>query len=215
MARDWKPAPELATIYTEGDFQQAAYQLLTSQVLYAAERFQSNAYRIISAHRSQFIENFRSLLNVDVVFNDTHRYVMARPRGERRVALPLLQTLLILVLRKIYDERGRRGDLDKGEAEVGLVELMEAFKASTGRELPRSSGDLAALIDEMRRFGIARRTTIASPDGQPWSVVIMPAVEQLIDESWAARLAAHQNAAHQAPEGPEESDGSIITETPT
>ena len=73
------------------------------------------------------------------------------------------QTLLALVLRKIYDESANGGHLDDdGEVQCDLVELGEKYRLATQRDLP-GKGELDALLGVLKRWGIARKSFEDAP----------------------------------------------------
>jgi hypothetical protein len=105
------------------------------------------------------------------------------------------QTLLALVLRKIFDEETRSGHHDEnGEVACDLVTLEVKYKQATGGRELATSGKLVALMQWMRRWGIAR---LSDEDGsqpgddadQPYVVVIRPGIAEVLGEAALARIA--------------------------
>jgi len=191
MPRNWSALAE-STQTDEEFFQSAAYQLLCAQVLYEADPTQCKAYRLIAAHRREFEEAFE-LFGMTLTFVDHARYVAAVPRFQnRRAILTLQESQLVLVLRKLYHEQASRGALeDDARALVTIEELRSAFKAATTRELPTSIKELEALIDQMQRFGLARRVAAQSDIQQPFDIAILPGVQTLVNETTLMKLSNH------------------------
>lgn len=196
MPRSWTSIAESSDIYEEQDFQSAAYQLLCAQILYEGEQSQRVAYHLIARYPSEFKDAFR-LFGMDLVFDDSLRYVAAIPsRANRKVMLTLLESQLVLVLRKLYHEQASRGALEEGAvAIVTIDELRSAFKAATQRELPTAVKDIAALIDQMHRFGIAKQVQSETDSVQPFDVAILPGIQSLINETALMKLSSHYEAA--------------------
>lgn len=195
MPRNWVKLAESSAIHEESDFKSASYQLLCAQVLYESDQAQRVAYRLIADHRTEFKEAFQ-LFGMDLVFDDASRYVAAIPEGGRKAILPLTESLLVLVLRKLYHEQASRGALeDGGVAIVSIDELRSAYLASTRRELPTSVGDLGALVDQMQRFGIARQIESETDSVQPFDVAVLPGIQTLVNEAALMKLSAHHEAA--------------------
>lgn len=196
MPKDWSAYTkenDRSSIYVEDDFRNAAYQLLTQQVLYEGDRTDRVSYQIASTHRHPFREAF-DLYGMDLYFDPDYRYCAAIPRLGRRTQLTLMETLLMLVLRKIHHEQTSHGDAINGAAIITIDELLEIYRAETGgRELPKQPGDLNALIDAMKRYGILRKATPPLGDPQPFIIEIRPAIEKLVNENMLTRMSAYQN----------------------
>lgn len=181
-------------VYVENDFKQALYQLVCSQVLYARELNHSVAYGLISQYKTEFREA-ADLLGLRLEFNDTHRFCYVVPYVAKQQRMDTLETLLVLVLRRLYNDKGVSGNLDAGEAVVSIDELVSAFRAATGRDLPKSAVELKELILRQRRYGIAKPGEPSEGDPQPFTIVILPAIAELLSDSALSRLGAYQQAA--------------------
>ncbi len=211
MPKDWSAYTKennSSFIYTEDDFRSAAYQLLTQQVLYESDRSDRVSYQIASTNRHPFREAF-DLYGMDLYFDSDYRYCAAVPRLGRRTQLTLLETLLMLVLRKIHHEQTSHGDAINGAAIISIDELQEIYRAETGgRDLPKSSRELDPLVEAMKRYGILRKAPTPPGDPQPYAIEIRPAIEKLVNENMLTRMSAYQNVSvaerEPAPDGNEE-----------
>ncbi len=180
-------------VVTEDEFEATASRLVTEQVLYAADRGSKVAFSLIRDFERDFKRALEPLGYV-VRVNSQLRYACAIPKHVKNSSASVDQTLLALVLRKIFDEETRNGHHDEnGEVVCDLVELEVKYKQSTGRELA-TAGKLTALLQWMRRWGIAR---VTDEDGeqpghesdQPFMVVIRPGISDVLGESALARIA--------------------------
>lgn len=196
MPRSWANIAEHSDLYEEHDFEIAAYQLMAAQVLYEADQSQRVSYHLIARYRNEFKEAFR-LFGMDLTYDDAARYVAAVPtRTSRRALLTLVESQLVLVLRKLYHERAGRGELEDGAiAIVTIDELRAAFQAATNRELPSAARDIAALIDLMQRFGIAKRIDCEEDGLQPFDIAILSGIQTLVNEATLMKLSEHYAAA--------------------
>lgn len=192
MPKDWSGFTKNG-IHEEDDFRAAAYQLLTQQVLYEREKSDRLAYNLVNGHRNAFREAF-DLFGMDLEFDEAYRYCAAIPRTFRRTQLTLQETLLILVLRKIYHEQAIHADLADGAAFISIDTLQEAYRAETGRELPATVRELDPLFDTMKRFGLLKKTEAVPGNAQPFGLEIRPGIEKLVNENMLTRMAAYQNA---------------------
>lgn len=197
MPRNWTVLADNSDgLYTVQDFESAAYQLMSAQVLYEQEHHQRVAYALICRYRNEFTEVFR-LFGMDVLFRDHARYVAAVPDStNRRTQLTLQETQLVLVLRKLYHEQAKRMELEDGLLAVTTIdELRSAFQSATQRELPTTARDIGALIDQMQRFGIAKQVKGDPQDLQPFNIAILPGIETLVNEATLLKLSTHYDAA--------------------
>lgn len=190
----WANAAEATkNVVTVDDFEVAASRLVTEQVLYAADRSSKVAYGLIRDFEREF-KRALDPLGYAVRVNSQLRYACAIPKHIKNSTASVDQTLLALVLRKIFDEETRSGHHDEnGEVACDLVTLEVKYKQSTGRELA-TGGKLAALLQWMRRWGVAR---VSDEDGeypehvadQPYTVVIRPGIADVLGEAALARIA--------------------------
>ncbi|RQV14624.1 DUF4194 domain-containing protein [Burkholderia cenocepacia] len=181
-------------VVTEDDFEAAANRLITEQVLYAADRASKVAYGLIRDFEREFKRALEPLGYI-VRVNSQLRYACAIPKHARASPVTVDQTLLALVLRKIFDEETRSGHHDEnGEVACDLVTLEVKYKQMTGGRELATGGKLATLIQWMRRWGLAR---VSDEDGnqfghdtdQPYVVIIRPGIAEVLGEAALARIA--------------------------
>jgi hypothetical protein len=171
----------------------AAYRLAVEQVLYYADRHSRTAYWMIERYEREFRQALAPL-GIDVQVNRQLRYAYALPKHAKAGAASIAQTILALVLRAIYDESASTGQLtDDGEVICDLVELAEKYRLMSGEDLP-VKGKLEALMGTMKRWGIAKKSEDLSLEdgddlaGQPYTVIIRPAIADVLGEAALARL---------------------------
>jgi hypothetical protein len=179
---------------TEDDFEAAANRLVTEQVLYAADRGSKVAYGLIRDFDRDFKRALEPL-GYAVRVNSQLRYACAIPKHAKSSPVTVEQTLLALVLRKIFDEETRNGHHDEnGEVACDLVTLEVKYKQTTGGRELATGGKLAALMQWMRRWGIAR---VSDEEGdqlghyadQPYMVIIRPGIAEVLGEAALTRIA--------------------------
>lgn len=179
--------------HTSEELEMAAYRLAVEQVLYYADRHSRTAYWMIERYEREFRQALAPL-GIDVQVNRQLRYAYALPKHAKAGAASIAQTVFALVLRGIYDESASTGQLtDDGEVVCDLVELAEKYRLMSGKELP-TKGKLDALMETMKRWGIARKSEdhgLEDGDdlaGQPYAVIIRPAIADVLGEAALARL---------------------------
>lgn len=179
--------------YTPDQFEAAAYRLVAEQVLYAADLKSRVHYALVEQFERDFKQAL-SAMGIGLHVNRQLRYACALAQHMKAAPATTEQTLFALVLRKIYDESARVGQLsDEGEVTCDLVELDEKYKLATRREMP-VGGRLDDLLRTMKRWGIARASredSLGQPDvgDQPYLVMIRPAIADILGEGALLRLA--------------------------
>ncbi len=181
--------------HTPQELEGAAYRLVAEQVLYYADRHSRTAYWMVERYERDFKQALAPL-GITVEVNRQQRYAYALPRHLKSGTASVAQTVLALVLRAIYDESARIGQFtDDGEVICDLVELDEKYRLMTNRELP-AKGELDALMKSMKRWGIAKKSDEYAGDGaddlaasQPYTVIIRPAIVDLLGEAALQRIA--------------------------
>lgn len=186
--------------HTSEELEMAAYRLAVEQVLYYADRHSRTAYYMIERYEREFRQALAPL-GIDVQVNRQLRYAYALPKHAKAGAASIAQTVFALVLRAIYDESASTGQLtDDGEVVCDLVELAEKYRLMSGKDLP-TKGKLDSLMETMKRWGIARKSEDQGLDdsddmvGQPYAVIIRPAIADMLGEAALARLVQFRTVA--------------------
>src|SRR5690606_17095629 len=138
MSNYWQ---ELATssdgYYQAEDFEAAAYKLVAEQVLYHADRSSRKAYGLIERYERSFCKVLDPL-GITLGVDRQLLFAYALPRHATPTLASVAQTLFALVLRGIYEDGMRAGQLsdESGEILCDFVELREKYQLMTNRELP-------------------------------------------------------------------------------
>lgn len=200
--------------YEAEEFQSTASRLLSEQVLYYADRHSRMAYGMVERFEREF-KHVLSMVGSGLIVNRQLRYACATPDNGKAGTATTAQTLLALVLRKIYDEQARTGQLnDDAEVICDLVELEEKYRLSTSgkRELP-AKGELESLVKTLKRWGIVRKldehefVDSAAGSDQPYVLAIRPAIVDLLGETAISRLTQFTQSFEPAQESTDEGDG--------
>jgi len=200
--------------YVADEFESTASRLLAEQVLYYADRHSRMAYGMVERFEHEY-KHVLSQVGVGLTVNRQLRYACAIPDSGRAGTANTAQTLLALVLRKIYDEQARTGQLnDDGEVICDAVELEEKYRLSTAgkRELP-GRGELDSLVRTLKRWGIVHKVEehelpdSAASDMQPYVLAIRPAIVDLLGETAITRLAQFTQSYEPASDALEDGDG--------
>lgn len=211
MANFWESIAAADRYHKVEDFETTAYRLAADQVIYHSDRASRTAYAMVERYEAAFARALEAV-GIGLKVNRQLRYATALPLHGRAGMATVDETLFALVLRKLYDERARLGQMsERGEVPVDLVELKLKYELMTCREFPQKGG-LDRLLRVMKRWGLAR----VADDGvefseygdQPYMVAIRPAIVDVLGETALARLARWNEAgANATAEKPATTDG--------
>lgn len=189
MASIWERLAEGNRMFTIDDYERAAYRLVTAQVLSVNDQATRKDYHLVAEHLREYKQVLEPL-GIGLRHNAEYRYVVAQPRHVLNQAkASKTVTLLVLVLADIYHRvrfNGQEGDF--GEAYVELPDLQEAFQGMTGYDFPTRIGEVRALIGELERWGISRMHGNEFDPSQPFSVMIHPAISDIVSKEWLGQL---------------------------
>lgn len=181
--------------FAEDDFEAVASRLITEQILYASDRGSRVPYELVRDFERDFKRALEPLGYI-IRVNSQLRYACAIPKHAKMSSVTVEQTLLALVLLKIFDEETRAGHLDEnGEVTCDLVTLEVKYRQETGGRELATGGKLATLMQWMKRWGLAR---VAEEDrnqfghgetSQPYVVIIRPGIAEVLGEAAVARIA--------------------------
>ena len=182
--------------YEEDDFAVAAYRLVAEQVIYHADLKSRKAFGIIEQYE-RHIAKVLAPLAVTVGVDRQLMFAYAIPQHPSPTSATVPQTLFALVLRGLYEEGMRAGQIsdESGEIICDFIELQEKYRLMTGRELP-PKGELESLIRTARRWGIVRRLEAGDShlsginiDSEDGGIAIRPAIRVILGESALQQLA--------------------------
>lgn len=212
MSEYWEAlASRLDGMYTQDDFEAAAYRLVSEQCLYHADQGSRTAYSLVERFEREF-ERALGPLGIQITVNRTLLYVTAIPKHPKHTPATKAQTLFGLVLRAIYEEFIRVGNQvnEHGEVICDLIEFGEKYRLWTNEDHP-IKGEFDGLMKIAKRWGIARRIDddeladyLLSSDSQG-AIAIRPGITEVLGEAALHRLATWQTGKpmHETEEPPE------------
>lgn len=196
MPRNWDAiANAQDCIYQSDDFRRAMYQIVCQQCLYLRNQTQAVAYRLISQYRSEFREAL-DLMGLKLRFNDAREFCCVVQSVARHQAMTLHETLFLLALRQAYHLRASVGDLNQhGDAIYAIPEFEELYAELTGRTLnAKGTPSLRESLKAAQQHGIAREEKTTADDPQPYEIVILPGIAEILDENAINRFGANLKA---------------------
>lgn len=195
MPRNWGDLAESTDgVHTVEDFQQALYQLVISQCLYARFRRQVRSYRLIARFPKEFKEA-ADLLGLTLVVKEQEGYCFVRQDATRFGSMDIQETRFLLTLRKLYHLRAIEGDLTpiNRDATVSIEEFELAYRDLIKHDF---DGDLRALLKTARAKGVAMedKEVIRDGDVQPFAIAILPGITELLSEQAVDKFGASLKA---------------------
>ncbi|MCK9747093.1 DUF4194 domain-containing protein [Pseudomonas syringae pv. syringae] len=182
--------------YEEDDFALATYRLVTDQVIYHSDLKSRKAFGIIDQYE-RHIAKALAPLGVTIGVDRQLLYAYALPQHPSPTTATIPQTIFALVLRGLYEDGMRAGQVsdDSGEIICDFIELQEKYRLMTNRELP-PKGELEALIHTAKRWGIVRRLKAGDThlsglhiEAEDGGIAIRPAIRIILGESALQQLA--------------------------
>jgi hypothetical protein len=188
-----------AGVYTAEELETTAYRLVAEQAIYYSDHHSRNSYWMIDQYEGDY-KKVLDPLGISLTLDRNLRFAIAVPTHVKGGVASVASTVLALVLRAIYDESARAGQMtEDGEVICDLIVLDEKYRLMSGRELPHKSR-LDTLMDTMKRWGIAKIQNEGEPgisdaaNLQPYVVCIRPAIVHLLGETALARLTSFKIA---------------------
>lgn len=171
---------------TEGDLQRALQALLLHQCVYSDRPLGGRPYTIIARHRD-FVEKYVNALDYQLILEQRDGLAAVRPRsvayGWKETRFKKDETLVLLVLRYMFEDATRRGEMDEtGRIESNTDEIYDAYKTLAGEEPPNETR-LHEILTMARRRGLVR---LSEPDRQERvaPLTILPGIRVLIPDSY-------------------------------
>ncbi|MGB1173138.1 MAG: DUF4194 domain-containing protein [Marinobacterium sp.] len=174
---------------TEADFVRAANSLLTNQFLYADRPAQRDTYFIISQNMEYF-RNLFAALGWSLVYQPDEAYLGVLPQGEERVMrLKLDESLLMLCMRQMYEQKLENFEVESGKAYTTSDDLLSTYVSLTGKEIPNETR-LKEILSLFARHGLIERGKANETDPKNIPIGIYPTIRQVVVEDYIRQLEA-------------------------
>jgi hypothetical protein len=205
MLRDLRQVCERPGAAEPDDFRSAARLVLKRQFLLLERPGDRDPYRLIVNHFDYFVSLFDAL-GWTLHRDDTFGLVGLLPRdAEGFRHLRLVDSLLLLCLRLLYEEGLERFEAREGSVYTPSETLLGRYETLLGRKLPPLS-DYREILRRLRRWSLIEIGDEAA-DGLP-VLRILPTVRLVTGDQVQARIVAFLDASGEAPETlDQEADG--------
>jgi hypothetical protein len=128
-------------------------RLLGQTFLYQGKETDKEDYYLVHRHRSVFV-TLLSVAGFTLLHDDYHRiFQVVSDFGYCRQRYKLDESLMIVVLRKLYEEQAEQLSLATDPI-ITIGELREEYRTITGKERDLGIGKYEAILRRMRRLGL-------------------------------------------------------------
>lgn len=171
------------------ELRKAARTLLAKQFLFLSRKQDADAYRIVLNHFNYF-HNLFDALGWTLERDEDFDFIGIVPTDtESFVRLKLVDTLLVLCLRLLYEEGMERFDVFEGSVYVDAESLLNRYTVQTKRALPGRT-EFNEILKRLRRFGIVEMGEVDPSSGSP-RLRILPSIRKVTDGNALDRLTAY------------------------
>lgn len=169
------------------EFQQTANYLLANQFVSAFKKGQRKHFLLVEMYQDYFSQLFDAL-GMRLHLNEHERLAGLLPvEKEAFLRLKVDETLLLLVLRQIYEEKIENFEVDNGFVVTNTTHILERYVQLVKRELPTETRlkDILALFS---RQGVIYRGKAYEEDPKNLSISITPVIRLVVTEAYLRQL---------------------------
>lgn len=189
MLGDLQKVLTRAEKYEAEDFTRAASLLLQNQFLYAERASHRDSYFLVSTYFDYF-RNLFAAIGWHLLYQPDEGYLGVIPQGEQRVLkLRLDESLLLLCLRQMYEQKLEEFDIHEGRAYISSDDLLSLYANLTGKEIPNETR-LKEIISLFNRHGVIERGKADETDPKNIPLKISPVIRQVVVEDYVGQLEA-------------------------
>ena len=179
----------------EQDMKRAMRDLRARQIIHGDDRMLKGSYDVLRRSHSFFKAHFGSE-GYELRFDDRAQYVVLMPgeigASNRRQQLKRDETLVLLLLRALWYEQARAGELDEqARVQLDSETLMDRATILAGNDFPAYTR-LKEILTGLKRRGLVRFTDEQEDrEEQLLGFDISPAITEIVDDRFAADVVAY------------------------
>lgn len=169
------------------EFQQAANYLLAHQFVSAYKHGQRKYFLLIETYQSYFSTLFEAL-GMNLYINENERLVGLLPvEREAFVRLRTDETLFLLVLRQMYEEKVENFEVDNGFVATNTHAILDRYTQLVQRDIPTETRfkDILTLLS---RHGALIRGKAYEDESKNLAIHITPVVRLIVTEAYLRQL---------------------------
>ncbi|MEC8079976.1 MAG: DUF4194 domain-containing protein [Pseudomonadota bacterium] len=175
------------------EFQQTANYLLANQFVSAFKHGQRRHFLLVEMYQ-QYFANLFDALGMKLYVNENERLAGLLPvEREAFVRLKTDETLFLLVLRQIYEEKVENFEIDNGFVATNSVAILERYVQLVKREIPTETRfkDILTLFS---KHGVIIRGKAYEEDAKNLMINITPVVRLIVTEAYLRQLESFNGA---------------------
>ncbi len=175
------------------EFQQTANYLLANQFVSAFKHGQRRHFLLVEMYQ-QYFGNLFDALGMKLYVNENERLAGLLPvEREAFVRLKTDETLFLLVLRQIYEEKVENFEIDNGFVATNSVAILERYVHLVKREIPTETRfkDILTLFS---KHGVIIRGKAYEEDAKNLMINITPVVRLIVTEAYLRQLESFNGA---------------------
>ncbi|MCB5160314.1 DUF4194 domain-containing protein [Marinomonas algarum] len=169
------------------EFQHTANFVLANQFASAYKHGQRKHYLLLESYQEYFDRLF-SALGMKLYINENERLAGVLPiQKEAFVRLKTDETLFLLILRQIYEEKIENFEVDNGFVASNTRTILDRFVQLVKRDVPNETRfkDILALLS---RHGVLIRGKTYEEDSKNQIINITPVVRLIVTEAYLRQL---------------------------
>ncbi|EPJ53598.1 MAG: hypothetical protein OFPI_10390 [Osedax symbiont Rs2] len=167
--------------YQEEDFVHAANLLMTNQFIHADRSSHRHSYFLISSH-VEYFKNIFAAIGWAFVHQPDEAYLGILPQGhERNLKLKLDESLILLCMRQMYEQKLESFEIESGRAFTSSDELLSLYLTLTGKDIPNETRS-KELLSLFSRHGLIERGKADESNPKNIFFSILPTIRQVVVE---------------------------------
>ena len=167
--------------YQEEDFVHAANLLMTNQFIHADRSSHRHSYFLISSH-VEYFKNIFAAIGWSFVHQPDEAYLGILPQGhERNLKLKLDESLILLCMRQMYEQKLESFEIESGKAFTSSDELLSLYLTLTGKDIPNETRS-KELLSLFSRHGLIERGKADESNPKNMFFSILPTIRQVVVE---------------------------------
>jgi len=175
------------------EFQQTANYLLANQFVSAFKHGQRRHFLLVEMYQ-QYFGNLFDALGMKLYVNENERLAGLLPvEREAFVRLKTDETLFLLVLRQIYEEKVENFEIDNGFVATNSVAILERYVQLVKREIPTETRfkDILTLFS---KHGVIIRGKAYEDVAKTLMINITPVVRLFVTDAYLRQLESFNGA---------------------
>lgn len=175
------------------EFQQTANYLLANQFVSAFKHGQRRHFLLVEMYQ-QYFGNLFDALGMKLYVNESERLAGLLPvEREAFVRLKTDETLFLLVLRQIYEEKVENFEIDNGFVATNSVAILERYVQLVKREIPTETR-FKDILTMFSKHGVIIRGKAYEEDAKNLMINITPVVRLIVTEAYLRQLESFNGA---------------------